>query len=155
MTNEANMQDAAVPMSALVAEVFAAYPAAVRKRLFEVRKLIYAVARSTDGVGELTETRKWGEPAYLTQASKSGSTIRLGWKAATPDAYALYFNCNTTLVETFRTCFPELDYAGNRAIVLEVTEAPPLDALEHCIELALTYHLRKRVSKCTQRRAVR
>ena len=53
-------------------------------RLMTLRALIFDVAAKTDGVGALDETLKWGEPAYLTR-SKSGSTIRLGWKASAPD----------------------------------------------------------------------
>lgn len=43
-----------------------------------MRRLIVATAAETSGVGPLTEMLKWGEPAYLTEATVSGSTIRLG-----------------------------------------------------------------------------
>lgn len=55
----------------------------------------------------------------------------------------MYFNCQTTLVDTFRTLFPELRCEGNRAILFEVGEELPVDALSQCITLALTYHSRK------------
>lgn len=61
-----------------VAVAFAAFPDPVRVQLLEVRRLIFATAAETSGVGPLTETLKWGEPAYLTEATVSGSTIRLG-----------------------------------------------------------------------------
>ena len=61
-----------------VAAAFATFPAAVRGRLLDVRRVIFATAEELEGVGPLTEALKWGEPAYLTAASKSGSTIRLG-----------------------------------------------------------------------------
>jgi hypothetical protein len=130
--------------NAAVARAFAAYPPDLRRRLLELRGLILDTAAATPGVGELEETLKWGEPAYLTSASKSGSSLRLGPVRSSPSRYALYFNCKTTLVDTFRTRFPvELRYEGNRAIVLEAGQAPPLDTLSFCIQAALIYHRRK------------
>jgi hypothetical protein len=34
--------------------------------------------RATPGVGALHETLKWGQPAYLTPETRSGTTLRLG-----------------------------------------------------------------------------
>ena len=85
-----------------VERVFAAYPPAMRKKLLTLRELILRTAAETEGVGELEETLKWGEPAYLTSSTASGSTIRIDWKKKRPNEYAMYFNCQTTLVETFR-----------------------------------------------------
>jgi hypothetical protein len=132
--------------NAAVAQTFAAYPPDLRRRLMLLRGLILDTAAATPGVGEIEETLKWGEPAYLTSASKSGSTLRLGPVKSSPSQYALYFNCKTTLVDTFRTLFPrELRYEGNRAIVLDAADALPRDALAFCIQAALTYHRRKSV----------
>jgi hypothetical protein len=130
--------------NAAVGAVFASYPPAIRRKLLGLRSLIFKTAASMPGVGELEETLKWGEPAYLTQ-SKSGSTIRLGWKKSKPGQYAIYFNCQTNLVETFRTLFPkELKFAGNRAVIFDEKDRPPVDALAYCIGAALTYHRRDR-----------
>jgi hypothetical protein len=124
-----------------VARHFESYPPEVRKKLLALRELIFKTAAATDGVGELEETLKWGEPAYLTSQSKSGSTIRIDWKHASPDQYAIYFNCQTTLVETFRTLFPkELAFEGNRAVVFDVGAKLPTDAVTLCVAAALTYH---------------
>ena len=127
-----------------VAGVYASYPEPVRRQLLVLRELIFETAASTPDVGAITETLKWGEPAYLTEASKAGSTIRLGWKPTAPEHYAMYFNCQTDLVDTFRTFFPELNFEGNRALILHVDQAQPCAELEKCIQLALTYHLRKK-----------
>jgi hypothetical protein len=62
-----------------------------------LRELIFDVAASTDGVGEIEETLRWGEPAYLTSQSKSGTTIRIGWKSSRPAEYAVFFHCQTDL----------------------------------------------------------
>ena len=50
----------------------------IRKRLMRLRSLILDVAIETDGVGELEETLKWGQPSYLPKKPKIGSTIRIG-----------------------------------------------------------------------------
>jgi hypothetical protein len=129
--------------SAAVAQAYDAFPPVIRRKLLVLRELVFRTAASTDGVGELQEALKWGEPAYLTPATRSGSTVRLGWKKARPLEYALYFNCQTTLVDTFRTLFPkELRFEGNRAIVLLEADSVPTQALRFCIAAALTYHLR-------------
>ena len=110
-----------------------------------MRELIFRTAAETPGVGQLEETLKWGEPAYLTAASRSGSTIRIGWKKRHPTQYAIYFNCQTSLVETFRALFPdEFKFEGNRAIVFDVADAVPADSLALCIAAALTHHRSKR-----------
>lgn len=128
-----------------VARTFAAYPPELRRRLLVLRELVLDIAAATPGVGKIEETLKWGEPAYLTSASKSGSTIRMGPVKSSSSQYALYFNCKTTLVDTFRTLFPvELRYEGNRAIVLDVSDPVPRDALAFCIQAALSYHQRKK-----------
>ena len=132
--------------SAAVEQAFAAYPPAMRKRLLTLRDLIFKTAASTAGVGEIEETLKWGEPAYVTSQSKSGSTVRIGWKKRDPSQYAVYFNCQTTLVDTFRTLFPrEFKYEGNRAIVFDESDTVPTKTLSVCIAAALTYHRDKAI----------
>ena len=127
--------------NAAVAQAFEAYPAPMRRRLLALRELIFRTAAATDGVGELEEVLKWGEPAYLTPKTGSGSTLRIDWKKAKPTEYAMYLNCQTRLVETFKTLFPhEFVYEGNRAIVFKAAEPVPTDALAFCIAAALTYH---------------
>jgi hypothetical protein len=125
-----------------VEAVFQAYPGAVRQRLLALRRLIFATAASTAGVGRIEETLKWGRPSYLTHP-KSGSTIRID--QVPPGSYALYVHCQTNLVASFRELYPtELAYGGNRSILLDAGRDPPEAILRHCIALALTYHSRKR-----------
>ncbi len=109
-----------------------------------IRKLLLATAAGNPGVGTLTETLKWGEPAYLTNESKSGSTVRVAWKQKRPEHIGIFFNCRTLLVDEFRSRFPELEFEGNRAILLPLNEPLPTDTIESCLQAALTYHLRKR-----------
>jgi hypothetical protein len=80
-----------------VQAVFDSYPPNVRRKLCAVRNLIFRIAAATEGVGEIEESLKWNEPAYRTSLSRSGSTIRLGWKRSTPDEYAIYFNLRLPL----------------------------------------------------------
>jgi hypothetical protein len=132
-----------------VAEAFDAFPAPVRRRLLQVRAMIFETA-ATLAVGPLTETLKWGEPAYLTEATGSGSTIRLGWLRSSEQPCAVLFNCNTTLVETFRTRFPDsFAYSKNRAICLSPSGTLPKAPLASCLKLALTYHRRRRAAGAT------
>ena len=132
--------------SAAVADRFAEYPMRTRKRMLALRELIFATAARTDGVGPLEETLKWGEPAYLTSTSKSGSTIRIDAKAELPTSYAMYFNCQTTLVERFRTVYPTTyTFDGNRALLFNVAHELPIEATRYCIAAALTYHTRATV----------
>ncbi len=136
------------PKDGDVAEKFEAYPPAIRSRLLVLRSLILETADNTDGVGPLEETLKWGEPAYVTSQSKSGSTVRIGWKRSQPSQYAMYFHCRTNLIETFRALFPdELRFEGNRAIVFDKTDSLPEDPLRFCIAAALTYHRNKRATR--------
>jgi len=124
-----------------VAKAFEAYPPSMRRKLLALRELILQTAAATEGVGELDETLKWGEPAYLTASSGSGSTVRTDWKPSKPNQYGMYFNCQTTLVETFKTLFPrEFSYEGNLAIIFKESEPIPKDALAFCVAAALTYH---------------
>ncbi len=126
------------------AALFDGYPAPVKARLLALRRLILDTAKATKGVGPLEETLKWGQPSYLTAESGSGSTIRIDQVKPATVQYAVYFHCQTNLVETFRELYPELSYSGNRAILLNVADRVPEAALRHCVALALTYHLNKR-----------
>jgi hypothetical protein len=127
-----------------VAAAFAAFPERVRARLLEARDLIYETAADIEGVGPLNETLKWGEPAYLTEATGSGSAIRLGWFRSSKRECAVLFNCRTTLVSDFRDLFPDaFVYEKNRAILLDAGKPLPEAPLRSCLGMALTYHRRR------------
>ena len=127
-----------------VSRVFDALPAPIGRRLLQVRELIFATAAAHDQIGRLTETLKWGEPAYLTDETGSGSTIRLG-RLKDSEHAAILFNCKTTLIETFRERFPdEFEYRQTRALLLDVSGKLPKQPLSVCLSLALTYHLDRR-----------
>ncbi len=121
-----------------VARVFDSYPEPMRKKMLRLRQIVLDTASETEGVDALEETLKWGEPSYL---AKGGSTIRMDWKAKAPNQYAMYFNCNTSLIGTFKDVYGDVfTFEGDRAIVFGETEELPFTELKHCISLALTYH---------------
>ena len=126
-----------------VAKIFAAYPTAVRTKLKALREIIFDTAETIDGVGPLEETLKWGQPSYLTTETGSGSTIRIDRVKADDGRIAMYFHCQTDLVDTFRELYPALEYGGKRSILFNASAKIPEKALRHCIGLALTYHARK------------
>jgi hypothetical protein len=130
--------------NAAVDAVFEAYPKPVKAKLLALRRLVFDTAKTTKGVGALEETLKWGQPSYLTPETRSGSTVRIDRVKTSDDQVAVYFHCQTDLVETFRELYPKLSFSGNRAILLDAKAKLPEAELRHCVALALTYHLRKR-----------
>jgi hypothetical protein len=126
-----------------VKKKFESYPEHVRQKLELLRNIILDEAASDKSIGKLEETLKWGEPSYLTSASKSGTTVRIDWKSKSPNQYAIYVNCKTTLIDTFRSLFPELTYEGNRAIIFNINQAVPENEIRLCVSMALKYHLNK------------
>lgn len=128
-----------------IAAVLARHPKAVQARLLEVRALVFAVAGETEGVGPLSETLKWGEPAYLTAASGSGTTIRLGVSKAAPTAAAVFVNCRTSLVDTYREQFCDVfGFEGHRSLIVAADGPLPELPLRICLRAALLYHRRGR-----------
>jgi hypothetical protein len=138
-------QRIAAKTSGEVEAVFNAYPRQLKARLLALRRLILETAKATPGVGALQETLKWDQPSYLTPETKSGSTIRIDRVKSAANQYAIYFHCQTDLVETFRGLYPtEFSYGGNRCMLFDASDKLPDAALRHCIALALTYHLNRR-----------
>lgn len=128
-----------------VGAVLKEQPAGIKSRLLELRTLILETAAATEGVGALTETLKWGEPAYLPEQPKVGTTIRINASKIVGGGTAMFFNCNTTLVETFREHYPDtFVFERNRALHFKPDEPLPVAELRHCIALALSYHRARR-----------
>ncbi|MES1265580.1 MAG: DUF1801 domain-containing protein [Variovorax sp.] len=145
------MANREVPMrpfaSSEVEAKFKAYPSNVRPKLLSLRELVFETAAATKGAGEIEESLKWGEPAYVT-SNKNGSTVRIDWKGRDPNHFAMYFNCQANLVESFRSMFPnDFKFEGSRALVFSLEDEVPKDSLAICIAASLTYHLKKRSAK--------
>ncbi|MCG9759256.1 MULTISPECIES: DUF1801 domain-containing protein [Pseudoalteromonas] len=117
-------------------QVLSIYPAAAQEKIRVLRRLVIRVA-SEQNFGEVIEAIKWGE---LSFSVKSGSPFRMAWKAKTPTNFHLYFHCQTKLIDTFRVLFPDdLQFEGNRAIVLKLEEEIPTEVLYRCIAIAMNY----------------
>ncbi|MEE9315187.1 MAG: DUF1801 domain-containing protein [Rhizobiaceae bacterium] len=107
-----------------------------------MRDLLFEAANENPAIGPITETLKWGQPSYLTEKTKSGSTVRLG--EAGGDKYpAIFVNCKTTLIAQFKEHYgDQFDYVGVRTLV--ITDVDNMRAeIKHCLALVLTYHARK------------
>ena len=107
-----------------------------------LRSLIVEAAASSDGVGEIAETLKWGQPSFAPKKPRIGSSVRL--QNNDDGSMSLMFICNTNLVERFREIYADdLNFIGNREIKVQDADNIPENALKHCIAMALTYHLAK------------
>jgi hypothetical protein len=125
-----------------VKAVFAAYEPKMRARLMALRQLIFAAAESAKA-GPLSETLKWGQPAYRPLKAKTGTTVRVDAVRGATDKYALFVPCSTTLIASFREQYArEFVFEGNRAIIFALGAKVQEKALKHCIAMALTYHAR-------------
>ena len=118
------MGELKVKTNTKVDAVFANYPDFVRDKMQALRELVLETAEETEGVYQLEETLKWGEPSFVT---KDGSTLRMDWKEKTPDQYAMYFHCSSRLVDAFR-------------LVFKLNQKIPKAELKECIKATLTYH---------------
>ena len=119
-------------------------PPDIREGLMELRRLILETAAETDGIGKVVETLKWGQPSYLTEKPKSGTTIRIAKDGSELGDIALYVSCNTSLVSEWRGLFPYLIFGGDRSLHLSLANPLPLPELRQMIRMALTYHRRKK-----------
>lgn len=132
------MSNLQIKTNTAVELVFDNYPDSVQNKMLALRRLVIETAEEIDEITVLEETLKWGEPSYLT---KNGSTIRMDWKSKTPNQYALFFKCTSRLVETFKVLFENnFNFEGNRAIVFNLEDSIPTEALKSCVKAALTYH---------------
>ncbi len=123
--------------------VFDDLPKAMATRLLALRALVLETAAENSAIGPLEETLKWGEPAYLTSATKSGTTIRINRHKKSDNHYAMYVHCQTDLVERYKQLYGDiLKFEGTRAVVFDVDQDVPTEAVKHCLAMALTYHLR-------------
>jgi len=131
-------------MNIAVSKVFDSYPDSVREKLLFLRQLILETALE-NGIDDLEETLKWGEPSYLT---KKGSTVRIAWRKSYPNEYGIFFNCKTKLVDTFKEIYrDQFKFEGNRALLFSIDNIDnpnfnkniPVEELKHCIALSLTY----------------
>ncbi len=124
-----------------VAAAFAGYPADARSGLLALRQLIFEQAADLPEVGPLTEALRWGQPAYLTEVTHSGSTLRLGVPKS--GGFALYAHCQTSLIADLAlVAGGALRFEGNRAVLFPPGATVPSDLIGLLIRRALTWHRR-------------
>ena len=128
-------------MEPAVQRAFDAVPPQARAGMLALRQLIFEVAAGRPEIGPLLETLRWGEPAYLTPVTRSGSTLRLG--APRLGGFALYCNCRTSLIADFRALAgPSARCDGNRAVLFRDIAEIDRDLIGLLIARALTWHRR-------------
>ena len=128
--------------SAKVEQAFELEDVEARKGLLALRDLIFDTAAETPAAGRIEETLKWGQPAYLTPESKSGSTVRLGVPKSA--RFGLFVHCQSQLIPEYLVTFPAWDKVeGTRAILFD--RADEVEPMRHgwLIKRALTYHIRQ------------
>lgn len=124
-------------MDALVKKAIDSYPKEAKSALLRLRNIIQQTATEYE-LGPLEESLKWGEPSYVV---KGGSAVRIDWKPRFPEKCFVFFQCQTSLVETFREIYGDVFiFDGNRAIALDISQDVPVKELKHCISLSLQYH---------------
>ena len=120
--------------------IFDSFDPNIRKKLLQIRELIFTTAADIDVVDGYRK-----EPSYVHLKQKVGSPIRLN-QLKDKNQFALYFNCQSNLVPTFKQIYPKtFNYGDNRSIIFDIKDKIPVTELSHCISLALTYHLNKRL----------
>lgn len=135
-----------------VEEVFKTFPPNFRKQISLLRDRIFRIAAATEGVGPLKETLKWDSPSYVTDASGSGTTIRIDRIGGRPAKYGIFVHCQSNVMKQFRdNTGARLNYDGTRGIILDVNDELQPDEVDEFIRLALTYHLRKKTAKRSNR----
>lgn len=118
-------------------------PGPLVEKLIALRKLVLEVAGDNPAIGPLEETLKWGEPAFLTLVTGAGTTVRINRHQRNDDKYAFYVHCQTDLVERYKQLYHDrFEFDGDRAVIFDVQDELPVEAVRHCITMALTYHLR-------------
>ena len=131
--------------SAKVEEVFDLKDEEARRGLLALRELIFETAAENPAVGRVEETLRWGQPAYLTPDSKSGSTLRLGVPKGA--RFGLFVHCQSRLIPEYLVTFPAWDRVeGTRAVLFDHPDE--VERIRHgwLIKRALTYHIREQIA---------
>ena len=137
----------------LADDLFKHHSGPLRSALLDLRRIILDVAQSIEGVGPIEEALRWGQLSFLTAQTKSGSTIRIDALRSDPNKYAVYVHCQSGLIDEFRTHYPkQMTFIDQRSIEFTLGQPLPIAELKHCISLALTYHLRKKMEKTKRKK---
>ncbi|MBM2291242.1 DUF1801 domain-containing protein [Sulfitobacter pseudonitzschiae] len=117
----------------------ARWPAAARARFDSLRAAILSAAHDAS-VGPVTESLKWGQPAWRPATPRSGSTLRLNWSPEVPEVLTLYVDCKTDLAQRMVSLYPDLPNDGRRALALPLEGPAVTEAVAHLAAMTFTYH---------------
>lgn len=127
-------------MDTQIVQAIKNYPQPAQESLSQLHALVLETAEQ-EGLGPVQQTLKWGEPSFVING---GSTIRMDWKPSRPEQVALFFHCQSKLVDTFKELYADyFSFEGNRAIWFIIGQPLPREPLKHCLFLAMSYHSRK------------
>lgn len=124
-----------------VEQAFDLDDAEARQGLLSLRALIFEIAAELPEVGPIKEALRWGQPAYLTPTTKSGTTIRLG--VPKNARFGLFVHCQSQVIPEFLATFPAWDRVeGTRAVLFD--HPKEVEPMRHgwLIKRALIYHKR-------------
>ncbi|MGF1794005.1 hypothetical protein C9J48_22375 [Photobacterium profundum] len=122
----------------MVDEKYQSYPEGIRDKLLSLRQLVIDVSKKIDLPAQVQETINANEPSFVVDG---GSPIRIDWKSHTPNQYAMYFQCKTKLVDTFKELYDDtFRFDDDKGIVFTVDDDIATRELAHCISLSLRYH---------------
>ena len=110
--------------------------------LDQLAKIIRDTAKELPETGGLEETFKWGQRSFLPKKNRVGTTVRIDDHSE--GQVAMYVHCQTTLVDSYRAMYPELNYEGKRAVIFDKNKVLPQDTISVLVEEALLYHLYKK-----------
>ena len=127
-------------MPPAIADVFDAQPPLVAQGMVRLRDLIIDTGAGDPRIGPLTESLKWGQPAFRPRAANTGTTLRVApHKSAT---FAFCAPCSTTVIATHAQRFAGADRIdGSRAILFDHPDQIDADRLRLTILHGLTYFL--------------
>ena len=126
----------------IIAEKILPWPEQAASHFSTLRDTISKAAVDMPDVGPITETLKWGEPAWLPERPRVGTTIRAAWSQKRPKAFGIFLNCRTNLVDTMRDLYPDaFTYHGTRGLLTPLASELPREPLDHVVRMALRYHL--------------
>ena len=108
----------------------------------QLAQIIRDTADQLPETGGLEETFKWGQRSFLPKKNRVGTTVRIDQYGG--DQVAMYVHCQTTLVDSFRAMYPELNYEGKRAVIFNAKKKLPRDTISVLVEEALLYHVNKK-----------
>lgn len=127
-------------MSDPFASVITNWPQNAKHGFDHLRRIILQTADQIENI-TIVETLKWGEPSWLPDRPRIGSTLRAAWKPERPDHLSLFVNCSTTIAATMQEIYPNaFFYERNRALHFSLNMAAPEAAIAHCAAITFIYH---------------